>query len=131
VREALFVEAARGLESISADGAETGPERRRGAGTQLVDVVVKEVPEVGDATVALGLGVVGAEDGCHTSVGIERPPKTLERVRMNLDVGVEEDEHLRCGATCSFIARGGRAKSTRFVDDDDFFGSFLGAMNRL
>lgn len=131
VREALFVEAACGLEGISTDGAETGPERRSRAGTELVNVVVKQVPEVGDSSVAFGLGVVGAEDGYQARVGLERPPKAPEGVRMNLDVGVEEDEHLRLRTTGSFVAPGGRPESARFVHNDDLFWGVLGTKDRL
>src|SRR5215218_4070204 len=44
----LFVKSAERQEDVTPDGTETSPEGRRGSGALLMDMMVEEVPEVGD-----------------------------------------------------------------------------------
>jgi hypothetical protein len=125
-----LVEAAESEEGFAPDGAETGPERRRGTGALVVDVMVEEVAEVGDDPTPAGVVVVRSEDGGELGVVLERLADSREDVVVHLDVGVDEDDDVRRRLPCAEIPRGGRTEMSRLVDDDHLLGSRRGAVDR-
>jgi hypothetical protein len=68
---ALLIEPAQLQEDVPPDGPETGPERRRGPRTRLVDVMVEEVPEIGHHAARVGIVVVRSEQRGEGCVGVE------------------------------------------------------------
>ena len=92
--ESLLVEPADPLEGVPANRADPAPEGRRRPGRRLVDVVVEQVSEDGDDTLRVGAVVVGAEERREPWIGREGATDPAERVRVDLDVGVDEYEHV-------------------------------------
>ena len=92
---------------VAPDGAEPGPERRRGAGRAGVDVMVQEVAKARDELWGGRVLVVGAEDRVQPRIGVEALAQQAQRVRVDLDVGIDEDDDLALRARDPGVARGG------------------------
>ena len=71
LREPLFVEPPKRQEDVTPDRAQPGPERRRSSSAFLVDVMVEEVPEIGDDALGTGIVIVGTEDRREARVVFE------------------------------------------------------------
>src|SRR5262249_15576026 len=84
-----------GVESLSADRAEPGPERRCLAPGLVMNVVMQEASERGHDPVVAGGVVVRREGRSESSVQVECRSDTREGVRVDLDVRVHEDEDVR------------------------------------
>ena len=70
-----------------------------------VDVVVEQVAEARSEAGRRGLVVVGAEDRGQVGVGGETALDPGERVGMDLDVGVDEDDHVASTARGAGVAQ--------------------------
>ena len=68
---------------------------------------------------AAGRVVVGAEDGGEAGVGVEALAQAAQRVGVDLDVGVDEDDDLAAAARDAGVARRGRPAARRLGDDLD------------
>ena len=98
-------------ERVGAHRPEAGPEAPGLARGALVHRVVEEVPEAGDETRRDDAVVVRAEHGDEVAVLGERGANPRERVRVDEDVGVEEDEDVPRRPGRAVVPRGRRAGS--------------------
>lgn len=112
------VEAALRVERRLPNRSEPRPERRGLARRGLVDVVVEQIPEARDDAVGGRSVVVGAEERVEPLVVREGLPDPGERVVVDDDVRVDEDEHVSPGPLCALVPRGCRPGSGRPLDDD-------------
>ena len=71
LREPLLVESADALERVASNGADAAPERRRGPGRGLVDMVVEQVSEDRDDALRFRTVVVGTEERREVRIGRE------------------------------------------------------------
>ena len=129
VRKAAFVEAVDAEEGIAPYGAKARPEGRGATRTGLMDVVMQQVAKVGHDAALSRIVVVRAEDRGQVGLGLERPPDPHERVRVHLDVGVDEDENLPARTLRAVVARAGRSATRGLVDDDDLLRRRGGCVN--
>ena len=85
-----------------------------------MDVVVQEVAKARDGVRRRGAVVVGAEDGVELRVALERLAQAAQRVGMDLDVGVDEDDDLagRCARRPALRAAAGPLPRRRAHDLD-------------
>ena len=83
--------------------------------------MVKEVWEVRDEPVVLGIVIVGAEDRGELGVFLEDAADPLAHVRMDLDVGVYEQEDIPGCLPCADIPRLSRHGNSRRLDNDQLF----------
>jgi hypothetical protein len=81
--------------------------------------MVKQIAEVGDEATPTRLVVVGAEYRREARVTIERVSDANERVIMDLDVCIDENEDVARGSTRSAITRSRWANARRLLNDDD------------
>ena len=78
-----------------------------------MDVVVQEVAKARDELRRGRLGVVGAEDGVEAGVRVQARAQEAQRVGVDLDVRVDEDDDVAAAAGDAGVARGGRAAARR------------------
>lgn len=121
----VLVEATELDEEIAANRSEPSPERGRQAGALLMDVVVEQVPELRYEPVGIGVVVIRTENRCECRILVERSPDPLERVGVDLDVGIDEHENVSGCSTCSTIARSGSPEAHRLVHHDELVGGGL------
>jgi hypothetical protein len=130
VRETALVEAAHPGEDVPPNGPQPCPERRRGAATPLMYVVVQEVPEVGHDAAVTWVVVIRAEySGKCRIFGVSRPDSG-EDVCVHLNIGVDEDDYVTAGAPHACVPRSGGTEARRPVDDDDFLWRVCGPLDR-
>ena len=128
--KAELVEPTKPEEAVSADRPEAGPERRRGTGALLMNVVVKEVAKVGDHPVGRRIVVVRAKDRVEIRVSLERPPDAHESVRVDFDIGVDEDKDIAMRLTGAEISGLTRAGGRWRFDDDQLLGGLDACLDR-
>ena len=116
----LGIEAPDIEEHVTADGAETRPERRRTTRGLLVDVMVQEVAKARNGARRLGRVVVRAKDGDQLRRVLEREPDPFERIGVHQHVGVDEDEDVAACTVRTVVSGGRRSRELALVDDDDF-----------
>jgi hypothetical protein len=128
---ALLIEATCGKKFVAPDRPQSGPERVHGSSTRLMDMVVEKVTEAGNQSVGTRIVVIGAEYRNELGVSLQRPAKPSECIRMDLDVGVEEDEHIGLGSMRAFVPRACRAQTSRLLHENDLLGWVVGTMDRV
>ena len=111
----LGVETAGLEEDVATDQAAAGPEGVRGADVvderaDLMDVMVEEVAEPADEAGGVGLVVVGAEEADEVGVGVEPADGAGDRVAVDGDVGVEEEDQRGGRGQGSGVTGRGRAE---------------------
>jgi hypothetical protein len=113
----LGVEAAGGHERVTAHRAEPRPERARIARRALVHVVVQQVAEARHGAVRRRVVVIGAEHRGQLGIGGERRADPVERIGVDLNVRVDEDEDLAAREPGAGVA--GRRGAVALGDDQD------------
>ena len=93
--------------------AEAGPEGLRLARGAGVDVVVEEVAVLRGERRVRRVVVVGAEDRRQLGVGGEAALDQRQRLRVHLDVGVDEDQHVGLALGGAEVARPRRSGARR------------------
>ena len=81
-------------EDVSTNGAAAPPERFRLPGTLPVDVMVQQVAVLRHELPRFGLGIVRAEHRAHFRLVGEDAGEPTERVGVDADVGIDEDDDL-------------------------------------
>lgn len=123
--EALLVEAPELEEDVPTNCSQSSPEGRGRSSRSVMDVMVKEVTEVGYETPAAGIVVIRAEDRHETGVEIEGIPDSGKYVSMHLDVGIDEYEHFTSRPLRTDVACSRGAESCRLLDEDELLGPRL------
>ena len=129
MRKSFLVETTQLEEDVATDSSEPGPKGRGDPGVLLMDVMMKQVSEVGDDATFTRIVVVGAENGRKAGIAIEGAPDPGESVLVDLDVGIDEDENVALGSPRAEIPRARRTESGGLVDDDQLLGGGLCALN--
>lgn len=117
------IEAAMSEEDRTADAAAAGPEGMGGACVidemaLLMNVMMEEVAIGADDARRGGLIIVGAEEGVELGIGLEALDGAMERVGMDEDVGVEEEDEFAAGDLGAGVASGGGAAGIVVANDD-------------
>ena len=128
--EAPLVESTGRKKDVASERAEAGPERARRARSQVVYVVVQQVPETRYETIASRIVVVRAEDPGQARTVCEGLPDLDESISMHLDVGIDEYENFRRRLRGTPIARSRWPKTRRPVNNDDFLRRLLRLADR-
>ena len=117
-RETTRVEAAGSVEQIPPHGATTRPEGVGLAGALHVHVAVQKIPILRYET-GRGRGiVVRAKDRGHLRMLVNRAREAAQRIRVQHDVGVHEDDPIPSRPGDSVVARlGGTARWLPEPDD--------------
>ena len=116
---ALLIEASRRRERRTPHRPEPGPEGVGRPRARLVHVVVQEVAEDRHGAACARHVVVGAEDRVELRARREYLTDLRERARVDLDVGVDEHEHLAGRARRTCVAGSCGGQGPRRLDDDD------------
>jgi hypothetical protein len=119
LREPLFVETAKRQKDVTPDRAEPCPERRGSSSAFVMDVMVEEIPEIGDDAGGSGIVIVGAEDRGEARVVLEGAANPGECVAVHLDVRVDENEHIACRLPRAEVSSGCGTEVAGPVDDDE------------
>jgi len=93
-------------------------------------MMVEQVSKRGDDAWSRRRVVVRPKERSETLVLSKGTPDPAKRVRMNLYVGVDEDEHIRRCLPHPTIARRSWPKAGRLVYDDDLFGALRRVLDR-
>ena len=131
-----FVESARVQEHRAADRAAAGPEGAGATLALLVNEAVHQVFVLGDEIRLGRLVVVGADQRVELGVVSEGVRDLFERVGLDLDVGVDEEQDFPLGEGCGDVAGVGWALALGDRDDPgavgfgDFGGIVPGAIVR-
>ena len=131
LREPLLIESANPLERVPSHRADPTPEGRGGSGRRVVDMMVEQISEDRNDTLCFRAVVIGSEERREPGIGRERVTDAAECIRVDLDVRIDEHEHVTGRAASARVAGGGRTGSICLSDDDDLVGTVGSNPNRL
>ncbi len=119
LREPLLVESTHSLERVPSNGSDPTPECGRGSSCGLVDVVMEQISEDRDDTFRFRTVVIGAEERREPRIGRECATDPAERIRVDLDVGVDEHEHVPRRVESAGVPGRGWTRPIGLSNDDD------------
>jgi hypothetical protein len=128
--ESDLIKPAKREEDLSADCPEAGPKGCRGTGTPLMNVVVKEVPEIGNHAGRRRIVVIGSEDCGEIRVEVECTTDSQKRIRVDFDIRVDEYEDIAACLTGADISGLTGAGGYRCFDNDQLLRRLGGCMYR-
>lgn len=107
-----LIEASRGAELLFPDSAAPSPESSRVTVRPVVDKAMEQVAKSTDASGRSRMLIIRTEERIQVRICLERACESIERIRMNGSIRIQEDEDVS-GRFCGRGVPGGRRTALR------------------